>query len=345
MKVPGFQFPQLDREERAALTLRATEGAEGDADFVIMMMLSTMLASLGLVADSTAVVIGAMLVAPLMGPLVASGLALGQANLQLWGRALGVGLQGIGLGLFVSIVVGLFHTGFELSAEIEARSLPDPTDLAVAFVSGLAVAYAMSRKKVMQSLAGVAIAAALVPPLAVVGIALATAHWYVAGAASVLLLTNLVAIVLGAALAFRLLGISTGRTEPTAWVRRATMLLACATVLLLMPLFVNAAEKRREGLTKPLVYPLSADARQAITDYVSEWPGVGLVMQGRSSVGVLDHKGQMARIGVLVSTDEPLPAEFKSGMVQAVREARGDTAVVWVWAVRSGYEPGTSGDR
>ena len=68
-------------------------------------------------------------------------------------------------------------------------------------------------------------------------------------------------------------------------------------------------------------------------------------MQGRSSVGVIGSEGELARIGILLATDESLPAEFKSGLVEAVRKARGDEATVWVWAVQSGYEKGTLGDR
>ena len=77
-------FPKLDRGGRLELIERLEAAARGDADFIVMMALAATLASLGLLQDSTAVVIGAMLVAPLMAPLVAAGLALVQGNVRLF---------------------------------------------------------------------------------------------------------------------------------------------------------------------------------------------------------------------------------------------------------------------
>ena len=92
-------FPKLDRRERKELAERIAIGADGGVDFIVMMLLAATLASLGLLQGSTAVVIGAMLVAPLMGPLVAAGLALAQGNLSLFRSALLVCGTGILLGL------------------------------------------------------------------------------------------------------------------------------------------------------------------------------------------------------------------------------------------------------
>lgn len=83
-------FPTLERGERKQLVERIAVGADGGVDFVVMMLLAATLASLGLLEGSTAVVIGAMLVAPLMGPLLAAGFALAQGNLRLFRDALTV---------------------------------------------------------------------------------------------------------------------------------------------------------------------------------------------------------------------------------------------------------------
>ncbi len=91
-------FPTLERNERLDLVHQLEESAQANIDFIMMMVLSTSLASLGLLADSTAVVIGAMLVAPLMGPLVAAGHSLVQANLSLFRKSMGVALIGLGIG-------------------------------------------------------------------------------------------------------------------------------------------------------------------------------------------------------------------------------------------------------
>lgn len=244
-------FPTLDRIERKELVGRIAIGADGGVDFIVMMLLAAALASLGLLQGSTAVVIGAMLVAPLMGPLLAAGLALSQGNASLFHAALSVCGQGILLGLGASLFFGAINPGFEASTEILARGNPDVLDLFIALASGMVAAYAMGRPNVSGTLAGVAIAAALLPPLAVVGIGLTNNELIIAGNAAILFATNLVAIILGAALIFRLLGMHVTITEKdeSRWVRRNTMLFMLLAVILAAPLLVNVLEKSRSYRT------------------------------------------------------------------------------------------------
>lgn len=328
-------LPQLERQDRRELSLRIAAGAVADVDFVVMMGLSATLASVGLLQGSGAVVIGAMLVAPLMAPLVAGGLALVQVNFPLFRMALSVTAVGIGLGFAISLLVGLANPGYELSMEIEARGRPDLMDLVVALASGMAAAYAMGRPKVVSTLAGVAIAAALVPPLAVVGIALTNDRLLIAANASVLLVTNLVAIMLGAAAVFRLLGVripQEDRGRPT-WVRVAMMTLLLSTVLLSAPLFLNVLESRIEGRARPGFYPAAPHVRDAVGDYIDRWPGIELIIIGRPSVK------SRAGVIVLVASYETLPNEFDPGLREVIREARGDDPVTMIFALRSAYPP------
>jgi len=324
-------LPRLQREERRELSLRIAAGAVGDADFVIMMSIAAALASLGLLQGSTAVVIGAMLVAPLMGPLVASGLALVQGNLLLFRMALAVSGLGVGLGFVISLLVGLANPGYEPSMEIEARGLPDLMDLGIAFASGMAGAYAMGRPKVASTLAGVAIAAALVPPLAVIGIALTNDRPWIAANATILLVTNLVAIVLGAATIFRLLGVRvhTDEDKGPAWAQRAVLVLVLFAVLLSAPLFLNILEGRREGRARPLLYPTAPHVRSAVQEYVDRWPGIRLVMIGRSAVE--------GGLGVIVASDASVPRHFDSELREVIREVRGDDPRIGIFALRSAY--------
>lgn len=123
---PGFihrrlKFPLLEREDRVALAERVNKSSPADFDFIMMMTLASVLASLGLMQGSTAVVIGAMLVAPLMGPLLGAGLAVTQGNLKLFRDASIAIAIGVGIGLVVSLGVGLLNPGYEPSLEIEAR--------------------------------------------------------------------------------------------------------------------------------------------------------------------------------------------------------------------------------
>ena len=312
-------FPTLDRSERKELVGRITLGADGGVDFIVMMLLSATLASLGLLQGSTAVVIGAMLVAPLMGPLVGAGLALAQGNLKLFRSALWVCGSGILIGLAASLFFGALNPGFEPSMEIEARGDPDVLDLIIAFASGMVAAYAMGRPNVSGTLAGVAIAAALLPPLAVVGIGLTNDQPLVSGFAAILFATNLVAIILGAALIFRLLGMRStgGETDVPIWVRRTTMLFALVTVILAAPLLINVLEKNRVGQVRPATYPVSSAVRKAVREYISHNPALQVIMMARDSVE------PDTGIFLTLAAAGPQRPDVKDELVQVIRAARG----------------------
>lgn len=323
-------FPTLERGERKELVERIAIGADGGVDYIVMMLLAATLASLGLLQGSTAVVIGAMLVAPLMGPLVAAGLALAQGNLSLFRSSLSICGTGILLGLGASLFFGVINPGFEASMEIEARGNPDVLDLFIALASGMVAAYAMGRPNVSGTLAGVAIAAALLPPLAVVGIALTNDELTIAGNAAILFATNLVAIILGAALIFRLLGmhVASSKTGEPRWARRATMLFTLLAVILAAPLLLNVLEKGREGQARPAIYPVSADVRNAVWEYIDSHPELNMILMARHSVE--PNTG----ITLMITTAGPLKSNVKDELVQIVRTARGDqNAVVRVFTI------------
>lgn len=338
----GYQLPTLDREDRKALAARVEDGASGGSDFHVMMALSSGLASLGLLEDSTAVVIGAMLVAPLMGPLIGAGLALAQGNVQLYRNSIGVGLLGLLVGFAISVAMGLLNPGFEPSLEVEARGNPDVLDLGVAVLSGFVAAYALGRPGVANTLAGVAIAAALVPPLCVVGIGLTNDQPVVAANASILLLTNLVAIVLSAACAFMLLGVrTTAASNIAGWASRVIIVLVTLTAILLVPLIGNVAEQKRRGQVRPLAYPVAAHVQEAVAGYLDAVPGVRLITIARVSVE------PESPIGIMLSVSGPLPAGTKEQLVRLVHEVRGGAPEVRVIALREVQEqepPGVKSD-
>ena len=324
-------FPTLERDERLELVEQLEQGSQANIDFIMMMVLSTSLASLGLLADSTAVVIGAMLVAPLMGPLVAAGHSLIQGNLSLFRRSLGVTVIGIGIGLAASLIFGALNPGFEPTLEIEARGKADLLDLGIAFFSGMTAAYATGRSKVMTTIAGVAIAAALVPPLAVVGLALTNGRPLISFNAAILLTTNLVAIILGAAVVFRMFKVHVSRQGAglPIWVRRATMLLFLSLALLIAPLVGHMIEGRRTGQDRPVEYQLAPHVRQAVQKYISYWPKVELITQGRNSVE------PEATITIILMSEKDLPPEFEEGLKRVIHKARGDEPVVRIFPILS----------
>ena len=330
----GYSLPALGREDRKAIVERVESGAEGGMDFLVMMALSSGLASLGLLEDSTAVVIGAMLVAPLMGPLIGAGLALAQGNLALYRKSTMVALLGLLIGFCVSVGMGLLNPGFEPSLEVEARGSPDILDLGVAILSGFVAAYALGRPGVANTLAGVAIAAALVPPLCVVDIGLTNDQPGVAANSAVLLLTNLVAIVLSVAGTFLFLGVrGAGSGEQVSgWVRRAIVIMFMVTIVLLLPLISNVVEQKRRGQVKPLTYPVAAHVQEAVVAYLDSVPGITLITIARVSVE------PASSVSILLATAGDLPVGLKHDLTELVRDVRGGDPDVRIIALREIHE-------
>lgn len=199
-------FPQLDRSERIEVYRTLRRGARPDVDFFVLIVLASVIATLGLLQNSAAVIIGAMLVAPLMTPILALSLGVVLGDVRLLRLSLESALKGVTLAVAVAVGMVLLAPRSNLTSEMIARTHPTLLDLTVALASGAAGAYAIARKEVAAALPGVAIAAALVPPLGVVGTGIALARPEVAGGALLLFVTNLIAISLAGALVFLLLG-------------------------------------------------------------------------------------------------------------------------------------------
>lgn len=203
-------LPTLSQEEQIEVYRSIHRDARPDVDFFIMIGLSTLIATFGLLQSSTAVIIGAMLVAPLFSPILAMSLAIIQGNVRLLRLGIESTLKGIALAIGLSLLLALLSPYKTVTPEISSRSLPTVFDLLVALASGSAGAYAVARKDVAAALPGVAIAAALVPPLGVIGIGFAMGDLGVAGGSSLLFATNLIAIILAGGLTFLLLGFRPG---------------------------------------------------------------------------------------------------------------------------------------
>lgn len=198
--------PQLDRTQRVKLVEQIQQSSEWDIDFIALIVLSTLIAALGLVQNSTAVVIGAMLVAPLMTPLLGSGLSLIQGNKALARKAAKTVLLGFITAYLLGVFLGLVVPGLVASDEMLARGSPRLPDIIIAFLSGMAAVYAMGRPHLISALPGVAIAASLVPPIATAGLATSIGEFPLAGGSALLFFTNIVAIILGGAACWWVIG-------------------------------------------------------------------------------------------------------------------------------------------
>ena len=205
-------LPRMNVSERANAYMRIRRNARPDIDFYLLISLSAIIAAFGLLLNSPAVVIGAMLVAPLMSPIVGVGLAIVMGDVRFLRLSASAVLRGVGLALIVGIIVG-FLPGSELTAEVLARTQPTLLDLFVALFSGMAGAYALCKSEAAGALPGVAIAAALVPPLSSSGIALSAGAYQESFGALILFTTNFIAISSAAAFVFIVLGFRPSSTQ------------------------------------------------------------------------------------------------------------------------------------
>jgi uncharacterized hydrophobic protein (TIGR00271 family) len=189
-------------ERRRAVYTQIDGMSSPQASFWIMVAISTIIAAYGLLANSTAVVIGAMLVAPLMGPIFGIALALLAGDRRLLGRAVLAEAAGVGLAVALGALIGLLPLRSQFASEILSRTQPTIYDLIIALASGLAGAYALIDERLSPTLPGVAMATAIVPPLATCGLSLAAGRWDWAFGAFVLFVGNLLAIEIAAAVVF-----------------------------------------------------------------------------------------------------------------------------------------------
>ena len=223
--------------------------------FTVLLFLASIIASGGIVADSTATVIGAMIIAPLMTPIMGTAAAFVMGAMDRAAKSLLLVGAGVALVIITSWVVGQVHINvisYTSASQITGRVSPRVIDLMIALASGAAGAFAMSRDDIADSLPGVAISISLVPPLCVVGIALSDGQWTAALGASVLFLTNFLSILLAGGGVLALLGL--GRVavkELSGHARRNAFLIVALGVLLVsIPLAATSLKVARETITE-----------------------------------------------------------------------------------------------
>ena len=228
------------------LFIEGPQTARRLTDFFALLLFATVIATYGILSNSTATVIGAMLIAPLMGPMMATAAAVvigsvPRALLALALTAAGI-VSVIVFSYLLAWVVPDVTISFTSNAEITSRIHPGLYALLTALGAGAAGAFITSRSELAEALGGVAIAIALVPPLCVVGIALQQGQMDAAGGASLLFLTNFLAILLAGGVVLLVLGL--GRAvvskEQGRFRRRAFLVILVGLLLVAIPLSLTA---------------------------------------------------------------------------------------------------------
>jgi uncharacterized hydrophobic protein (TIGR00271 family) len=276
--------------------------------FWVLLILSVVIATFGVLADSTAVVIGAMLVAPLMTPIMgaSAGIVNGWTGRMM--RSFATVAGGVAVAIGVAWIVAAWTpqlVPLATNSQITSRTSPTMIDLMIAIAAGAACAYAIVDKRVSSSITGVAIAVALVPPLGVVGILLYARSFDDALGAFLLFLTNLVSIILVAGIVFLLMGLAPlkelGRNREKNKTVIATVLLGA--VVIVIPLAFTS-----EGI-------IASASRQAVTqEVIEEWledtPGIS-VLRAEISAGSVDVRlSGEGEVPAVAELEQQLEAEL-----------------------------------
>ncbi|PXA89179.1 DUF389 domain-containing protein [Nostoc sp. 3335mG] len=246
----------VSRVDHEAVVARIVEESGWSARFAFMTMMSAGIAVLGLLLSSPAVVIGAMLISPLMSPILGFGFSLALFDFRELRRSLKALAIGVIAAVIFTVLIVLVSPLQAPTAEIVARTRPNLFDLAVALFAALAGTFAIIRGR-GDTIVGVAIATALMPPLAVVGYGIATRNVPVGAGALALFVTNFITIALSATLMARFYGFGHHLSRRQSWTQ--TLVLVLVFVAMAIPLGISLNRIAREAVAVSQARTLLAD--------------------------------------------------------------------------------------
>jgi uncharacterized hydrophobic protein (TIGR00341 family) len=216
--------PEEDRESGRKTSSRSTtreelydqieKGARLESNYLLLVFLSTIVAAIGLIEDNVAVVVGAMVIAPLLGPNIALAFATSLGDGALFWRSLKTNVSGLALALLIALVIGLIWPVNLDNRELMARTDVGMDSVALALASGAAAVLSLATG-LSSALVGVMVAVALLPPTATLGMMLGSGQTNHAIGAALLLAVNIVCVILAAKIVFLVKGV-----KPRTWLEK-----------------------------------------------------------------------------------------------------------------------------
>lgn len=286
------------------------------SNFFILLALATAIATFGLLSNSAATIIGAMIIAPLMVPIISLAFSLVILDFRL----ISYSLVRLVLGTVLTVLIAFFATkiiGFKVpGSEILARTEPTLLDLGIAIASGIAGAFAKMRRSVSDAIPGVAISVALAPPLCVIGIGLATSDFNLAEGAFVLFLTNLVGIIISAILVF--LWQSYGSWQKAIW---SLFILVISLIAISLPLNYSFQEMIVENRVRYALSEFQRRYSNGIESFITSIDVeleegevlvlVNVIQEPRNSQRLADPQERLKFIQQFISEKIGIPVHLK----------------------------------
>jgi uncharacterized hydrophobic protein (TIGR00271 family) len=287
----GLFFEQPDRTNKLAA-------------FWVMLLLSVTIATLGILQNSTAVVIGAMLIAPLMTPIIGAAAAAVNGWQTRIMASMGLVVAGVAASIGLAFVIGAWApqlVPLTTNPQVVSRVNPNLIDMGIAIAAGAAGAFANVNKRVSASIAGVAIAVALVPPLGVVGLTLHAGMFDDAFGAFMLFMTNLVSIILAAMIVFGLTGFApiSSMRHNAIEIKRVAFTVAVAAMLIAIPLAFTVSSVLSTATRQN-------EAQKAVESWLQDTPDLAL--------NSIDVKGTDVSIVITGSQSFPAVSELEEAL-------------------------------
>jgi uncharacterized hydrophobic protein (TIGR00271 family) len=201
-------FDNLSEEDKSQAVERLISNSTPSTDFFLMVILSVLMATFGLLLNSSAVVIGSMLVAPILFPILSLGLGITMSDKLLISRSLSTILKSMLIGIISAMLATLFFASKNsavISEEIMARTEPSLAYAVIAIIAGFAASFALVKPRLNETLPGIAISVALIPSLAVVGIGIALLRWDIISSSLMLFTVNAFGIIFISTINFSLM--------------------------------------------------------------------------------------------------------------------------------------------
>jgi uncharacterized hydrophobic protein (TIGR00271 family) len=309
-------IPQVTEAKREAIRESVSSGAALTGSSLAMNLAAALIAGFGLIENSPAVIIGAMLIAMLYGPIVGIALGLAETNLCLLSRSFVSEIIGAMLVVVAGLVIGISTRDLTIGSEILSRTSPSLVDLLIALVGGLAGGFSFVSTGLSGVVVGVAIATALVPPLTTCGILLARQLPTAAAGAFLLFLANFAAIALGAMIVFLL----AGHRPPAADKAKKvfTPRLVCLASVLMLAFHLNGTLRRTSAESI-----MQSNIRKALAQEVAMIPGARLV-----GVTLATREGKMT-VWAVARTPQPISPEQVARLNDLASNVAGhDTALI-----------------
>lgn len=321
----------ISAEEKKVIYDDISRGSHPTNEYFIMLVISAVIATIGLLTNNVAVIIGAMLVSPLLIPVIGISLGAVKGDFTLFRRAIEAEAKGIALVIILVTIFTLLIPNASVTSEILLRTHPTPLDLLVALASGAAAAYALSKKNIGATLPGVAIAVAVLPPLSVVGIGFALRTPEVALGGALTFLANIVAINFAASAVFWLMNFSpkfslTAQKETMSKLKTSAVLLLLISIPLAWIMWQSvSASSTRAAVGAVLSSQIDGIPQSRLVDFSFEYQKDGSLMVSAtidSTKEITQDKSEEIRTALEKNLKEPIDLQLRVNQIALVRAQR-----------------------